>query len=95
MAKKAIRILKSPDVKLEGQIQLEVLQPEPGSMNENASRSEPVVRIIENRAEFATIETTCSCGAQMYLRCEYAAGPTSDEDLRPPPNVQPNEAHGE
>ena len=73
MGKTAGRILKGSDVKLEGRFTLDIVQPEPGQPKQpGTALAEPQVRIVESQPEFAVIEITCSCGAGMYLRCEYA-----------------------
>ncbi len=73
MGKTSGRILKESDVKLEGRFTLGVVQPPPGLPKQmGAALAEPRVRIVESRPEFAVIEITCSCGTEMFLRCEYA-----------------------
>ena len=73
MGKTAGRILKGSDVKLEGQVTLDILQPKPGQPKQPGSaKAEPQVRIVESQPDFAVIEITCSCGTGIYLRCEYA-----------------------
>ena len=63
-------ILKSNNVKFEGQFQLDAVQSEPNSSGEerNAASAPPQVRIVENHPEFAVIEITCSCGTKTYLK---------------------------
>jgi hypothetical protein len=95
MGKEAVHILKGQEVKLEGQVQLELLRAKPSLMKEEGASSTLRARMIENRPEFATIEITCSCGTTIYLRCEYAAAKTSDGGPDPAINVQPNKAQGE
>jgi len=80
MGKTAGRILKSDDVKLEGQFLLDVGQagaslPQQGC----ATLAVPQVRILENHPEYAVIEVTCSCSKKMCLRCEYAVAEASDD----------------
>jgi len=76
MTTTAGRILKSDDVKLEGQYHLEVMKGGSSlpahSHQGDGVLAEPQVRIAENHPEFAIIEITCSCGTTMQLRCEYA-----------------------
>jgi hypothetical protein len=75
-------ILRSDEVKLEGQVRLQTKQSlrsggiESGSLS-SAMQSATAV-IVENHPEFAVIEITCCCGEKMYLRCEYA-GPESQK----------------
>lgn len=76
MSTTAGRILKSDDVKLEGQFHLEAMKPGPSmpthSHQDGAAAAKPQVRITENHPQFAVIEITCPCGTTMQLRCEYA-----------------------
>ena len=73
MIKTAGRILKSNDVKLEGQFHLDVTQAGSNLQKQQvAALSEPQVRVLENHPEYAVIEVTCSCGRKMSLKCEYA-----------------------
>jgi hypothetical protein len=79
MGTTAGRILKSDDVKLEGQFHLDLMKaasnlPHPAA----AVLTEPKVRIVENNPEFAVIEITCSCGNAMQLRCEYAGADSAE-----------------
>ena len=67
------RILRSDEVKLEGQVQLQTKQPQSAAQPSSPkSAQQPATAVIvENHPEFAVIEITCCCGAKMYLRCEY------------------------
>ncbi len=81
MIKAAGRILKSNDVKLEGQFHLDLTHT--GSdlpKQQVAGSSAPQVRILENHPEYAVIEVTCSCGTKMSLKCEYAGAPEQVPD---------------
>jgi hypothetical protein len=61
------RILKASDVNLEGRFLLGM------SQNQSDSNlSQPQVCIKDNNSEYAVIEITCSCGKQMFLRCDYS-----------------------
>ena len=65
-------ILKSSDVKLEGQFRLDVDQNITASTNQkNVTLSPAQVRIVENHPEFAVVEVTCGCGTKTHIRCEY------------------------
>lgn len=67
------RILKSNDVKLEGQFHLDASKAGLDlPKQEIEPSSEPQVRILENHPEYVVIEVTCSCGARVSLKCEYA-----------------------
>ncbi|GAJ11458.1 unnamed protein product, partial [marine sediment metagenome] len=69
MSKTLGHILKSNDVKLEGQLHLNLDQIESARGGANSQ-----VRIVENHPEFAVIEITCSCGTKTRLKCEYGGG---------------------
>jgi hypothetical protein len=75
MPKTSGRILKSDEVKLEGQFRLDVAQAQSstgGPKQKKPPLAAPQVRIVENHHEFALIETTCSCGTKTLVKCEYA-----------------------
>ena len=74
------RILKSRDVKLEGQFRLDTGREVPNSANEkNAALSPAGVRIVEKHPEFAVMEVTCGCGTKMHIRCEYTDALSTDK----------------
>jgi hypothetical protein len=74
------RILKSDDVKFEGQYHLDVAQAGSSQpQHRGTALAAPQVRILENHPEYAVIEVTCSCGTRTCLRCEYA-GAQAPED---------------
>ncbi|MHC4070233.1 MAG: hypothetical protein ACYSR8_11800 [Planctomycetota bacterium] len=82
MPKAAGHILKSDDVKLEGQFRLDVAQVQPqtgGPKEQSMALAAPQARIVENHPEFADIEITCSCGTKTYLKCEYASTQAPEE----------------
>lgn len=66
-------ILKSNDVKLEGQFRLDIGQDVLNSANKKnaTSSSSAQVCIVEKHPEFTVIEVTCSCGTKTHIRCEY------------------------
>ena len=73
MIRTAGRILKSNDVKLEGQFHLDMIKTGSELTEQRvAASSAPQVRILENHTEYAVVEVTCSCGMTMSLKCEYA-----------------------
>ncbi|MGB2866157.1 MAG: hypothetical protein WBC05_22680 [Sedimentisphaerales bacterium] len=81
MIRTAGRILKSNDVKLEGQFHLDAAQTGSGLPKQQvAASSAPQVRILENHPEYAVIEVTCSCGTRMSLKCEYAGAAAQAPD---------------
>jgi len=81
MPRLAGRILKAGDIKLEGQFHLDVAQHRPiQQKDKNAVLSTPQVRIMEKHSEFAVIEVTCCCGSKTYIRCDYAAAQTSEDN---------------
>lgn len=72
MAAATGRILKSHDVKVEGQFQLNlnnagVNRPQ----QSNSASTEPHVQITESQPEYAVIEVVCQCGSKIYIKCEY------------------------
>jgi hypothetical protein len=84
MPKTVGHILKSEEVKLEGQFRLDVAQVQSqtgGPIEQSPALTEPQVRIVENHPEFADIEITCSCGIKTHLKCEYAATRIPEESV--------------
>jgi hypothetical protein len=82
MPKTAGHILKSDEVKLEGQFRLDVAQVQSqtgGPKEQSPALPAPQVRIVENHTEFADIEITCSCGIKTHLKCEYAGTQVTEE----------------
>ena len=81
MIRTAGRILKSNDVKLEGQFHLDAANVGLDSPKQQVTPlSAPQVRILENHPEYAVIEVTCSCGTKMSLKCEYAGAAAQAPD---------------
>ena len=81
MKRTAGRIIKSNDVKLEGQFHLDMAQAGLDlSKQQVTASSAPKVRILENHPEYAVIEVTCSCGTRMSLKCEYAGAAAQAPD---------------
>jgi hypothetical protein len=79
--RKAIgHVLRSDEVRLEGQLNLSVLQSEPNHTNAAMNAGAQTASIVQDHSEFAVIKITCSCGATMYLRCEYSKESSSAED---------------
>jgi len=80
MEKATGHILKSNNVKLEGQFRLDVGQGDPSLANEkNATSSPAQVRIVENHPEFAVLEVACGCGAKTHIRCEYTDAQSTEQ----------------
>jgi len=80
MEKTARHVIKSNDVKLEGQIRLDVCQGDTGSANERSVISTPAqASVVEHHPEFAVIEVTCSCGTKMHIRCEYTDAQSTEK----------------
>jgi len=82
MPKTTEHILKSDEVKLEGQFRLDVAQVQSqtgGPKEQSPALKAPQVRIVENHPEFADIEITCSCGIKTHLKCEYAGSQVTEE----------------
>jgi hypothetical protein len=72
MAKTAGHILKPNNVRLEGQVHLDLWSGQtPSTKQKSGDASIPQVRVIENHQEFAIVEVVCPCGRKMYLKCEY------------------------
>ena len=67
-------IIKSDNVNLEGQFNLNLGQPVSNQTNVSNPAAEPKVVIIENHPEYALMEVTCSCGSKTYIKCQYADG---------------------
>ena len=81
MIRTAGRILKSNEVKLEGQFHLDATKDGLDLPKQKiAASSAPQVRILENHPEYAVIEVTCSCGTRMSVKCEYAGDATQAPD---------------
>ena len=81
MMSTAGRILKSNDVKLEGQFHLDAANAGLDlTKQEIAGSSAPKARILENHPEYAVIEVTCSCGTRMSLKCDYAGATAQAPD---------------
>jgi hypothetical protein len=78
MGKTTGHILKAGDVKLEGQLHLDLWNAQTGTSKEKgAALSAPQARVIENQQEFAILEITCSCGRKICLKCEYGGSEVS------------------
>jgi hypothetical protein len=77
MRKAAGHILRSDEVRLEGQLNISVLPSEPRHAGAQTAS------IVQSNPEFAVIKITCSCGATMYLRCEYSKESSSVKDSNP------------
>ena len=81
MMRTAGRILKSNDVKLEGQFHLGAAQDGSDSPKQQVTASSaPQVRILENHEQYAIIEVTCSCGTKMSLKCDYSGAAAQAPD---------------
>ena len=99
MKKTAVRILRADKVKLEGQFHLNTVQPNMSQPNQqpaagqpeqnNQTRTEPQVAIVEKHPDFVVIEVTCSCGIKTSLRCEYSNG-QADDNTENNPNDKAN-----
>ncbi len=76
------RIIKSDHVELEGQYHLGLVQDEVEGCEPaqtTAVSAAPQARIVENHPDHAVIEVTCSCGAKVSLKCEYAGSQTPEK----------------
>lgn len=69
------RILRSQDVKFEGQLQLELDQRKTAdNINHNPPKTNmvsPEVTIVENNTDFTILRINCACGQQAFIRCEH------------------------
>ena len=83
MQKAAGHILKSSEVRLEGQIRLDpcclpaqarIYARQGGGGEPDSVGAQAGARIVESHPEFVVIEVVCRCGAKTYLRCQYAGG---------------------
>jgi hypothetical protein len=65
-------IIKSENIKVEGQFRLEI---GPSALNsvrqKNNTHNTTQAKIVETNPEFAVLEITCSCGTKTHVRCEY------------------------
>jgi hypothetical protein len=83
-------ILKSDEVELQGQFQLNVTQTEsnPATSPKGWTGSDPPsagqVRIVENNPEFTIVEITCCCGTKTYLRCHHNNTESPTKNLKSP-----------
>ena len=72
MLKTGVNILKSRDVKVEGEFRLDIDQPaEQTPRPQSHAVAAPQVRIVENHPEYALIELTCACGNKSQIKCQY------------------------
>ena len=78
MGKTTGHILKAGDVKLEGQLYLDLTNAQ-GSLPKakNVALPSPQAHIVQNQQEFVVIEVMCCCGKKTYLKCEYGGPETS------------------
>ncbi|MBN2313793.1 MAG: hypothetical protein JXM79_07675 [Sedimentisphaerales bacterium] len=82
MVKTSGRILKSEDVVFGGQYHLGMGKVQIGrgeSPGKSAVSAPAQVRILENHPNYAVLEITCTCGAKICVRCEYANSRTPDK----------------
>lgn len=65
-------VLKSENVKVEGQFHLDLRQsaPDPGGQR-NKTTNNAQAKIVEKKPEFAVLEIACSCGKITHVKCEY------------------------
>ena len=70
MQKTEPNILKSSQVKIEGQFHLDA-GPTPSQRQANPTLAAPRVRILENHQEYAVLEVTCTCGNKAHVKCQY------------------------
>lgn len=74
MRKNQANLLKSNEVKVEGQFHLDAgVTPAPPQKQANPTLVAPQVRILEDHPEYALLELTCTCGNKSHIRCQYEA----------------------
>ena len=71
MLKTGVNIIKSSDVKVEGEFQLDIDLPTDRPRSVSRDAAIPQVRIVENHEEYALIEFTCACGNKTCIECRY------------------------
>ena len=74
MLKTGVNVIKSSDVKFEGEFQVDIDVPtgQPAPVPPQvAAAATPQVVIVENNPEYALIELTCACGAKSRIQCRY------------------------
>ena len=75
MANVSGRIIKSSDIKIEGQFQLGLEKAETSTAgNNNNSNTIAEARVVESSVDFAVLEITCSCGSKTHVKCEFNNG---------------------
>ena len=73
------QILKSDEVKLEGQFHLNAAQAQINKPHQQSSpTAAPQVRVLENNSEHAVIGVICSCGTEISIKCDYADAQASE-----------------
>lgn len=66
------RIIKADNVKLDGQVSLELNSSAGNGRAKAACKGESGAIIIEKNSQYMVVEITCSCGKKTNLRCEFA-----------------------
>ncbi len=72
------RVLKKENFKIEGQMHINLAQPQPAAAkNINnkdiaAPADMPQACIVDSQPDFVIIEITCGCGTKTLLKCQYA-----------------------
>ena len=75
------RILRSSDVNFEGRFHLDITSAaSAGPKTNRAPSAAPQARIVQNDAQFALLEITCSCGAKTHVKCQYTAPQTGNQE---------------
>jgi len=65
-------ILRSNQVKLEGQCEVGRIVSEVSAVQEAEAPKAEQVCVVEQHDTYAVLEVTCSCGSKLHVRCEYA-----------------------
>ena len=72
MENSTTNVLKAEEVTFEGQVQLDAK-----SNVQNRGRKPPVAsalpeaKIVESNTEYVIVETVCSCGRKILVKCTY------------------------
>jgi len=87
MQKTTGRILKENEVKVQGQLQLNMKDLKFVPPQGNGTKHNPECKIVEKNQNYALIEVVCACGAKMYLQCDYLnTQPKADDSKKQSPS---------
>jgi hypothetical protein len=76
-------ILKSADVKLEGQVRLDAQYNNSTAKKSPAAKTSQTItaqaNIVETNPNFVVIQLTCSCGAKTLIKCRHTDGSPTNQ----------------